>query len=114
MSAIGVRQVSGMLPVDRKECRQLHREGDEPGYGIGSVQTLGRVILRDLENGADPANADPAHAQNGDDHGYPRCAHASQSAGGYIHETAEKIGQQHPPQAQHSVGNGFGRVGNYR
>ena len=88
----------------------MEQEGDSPGDGVRDVQTLGRVELRQLENGHDPADADAADADHREDHGNEGFSQAPQGAGGHIHHTADKVEQADDGKPDHTPLGGFRRI----
>ena len=100
-----------LFPVYQEEGEHLAQEGNEPGDGVGYVQTLRCMELRDLENGVDPANADAADTQDGNDHRNEGFSKTPKGAGGNIHQTADKIREADETEPEHTVADGFRRVG---
>ena len=92
-----------MPAINDPECQHLEQEGDSPGDGVRDVQTLGRMELRNLENGHDPANADTTDADHRQDHGNEGLSQAPQGTGGYVHHTTDEIEQADAEKPDHSI-----------
>ena len=72
---------------------------------------LGGVELGNLENGVDPADTDAADTQHGNHHGDEGFSDAPECAGGYVHKTADPVGQTDDAEPEHAVADGFLGVG---
>ena len=91
-----------MSAINHPECQHLEQEGDSPGDGVRDVQALGGMELRHLENSHDPADADTADTDHGQDHRNEGLAQAPQGTGGHIHHTTDEIEQADDGKPDHA------------